>query len=165
MVKIIDEMVSLRAWEMTDESVKKEIRQLLQDDRKAVESFVKMHKGMQEYVKNGYTSAQKINMSKNYMRETYDNRFSTILAPARDEIEMKRKGYKLVKIVDTVGGGRSGKSAVGLYVSTDMVKQPFNKSALRVIGHGQDGIPMMQMEYFAQNANAYKTVKEDVKFL
>lgn len=161
MVKIIDEMASLRAWEMTEESVKNEIRQLLQDDRQAIESFVKMHKGMQEYVKNGYTNAQKVNMSKNYMRETYDNRFSTMIAPAQDEAEMRRKGYKLVKKLDTIG---TGKVAVGLYMSKDMIKQPFNKSALRIVGYGQEGIPMMQMEYFAQNQDAYKTVKEDLKF-
>ena len=165
MVKIIDEMVSLRAWEMTEESAKNEIKKLLQEDRKAVENFVKLHKGMQEYVKNGYTDAQKINMSKNYARETYDNRYSTVLAPISDEVTMRQRGYKLVKIVDTVGGGKTGKRAVGLYVSTDMVKQPFNKSALRIIGHAQEGIPMVQMEYFAQNTDAYKTAREDLKFL
>lgn len=156
-VKMIDEMISLKAWEMTDESAKNEIRNLLEVDRKAVEGYVKLHKGMQEYVKKGYTVGQKLNMPKNYHRETYDNRYSNMMAPLSEKAVMERKGYKLLREVPTVGGS---KATMGLYISKDMVKQPFNKSALRIIGTDQDGIPLMQMEYYARNIDAYKTAKD-----
>ena len=70
------------------------------------------------------------------MRETYDDYVTSTVAPVRDKKTMEDKGYKLEKTLPTSRYDLNG-TEMGLYVSRDMIRQPYNKSAVRFVGDKQ----------------------------
>ena len=142
--ELIDELVSMKAWVATGEEVKTKTRELLSEEKEAVVAFAKLQKGMHKYLLDTYTDGRRINEKKGYIRETYDERVSSIIAPAADVKEMRDRGYKLVKKVKMADALATGQE-MALYVASNMVKQPINKTAIRVTGAKQAGLTVFEM--------------------
>ena len=75
---------------------------------------------------------------------------------------MEDKGYKLEKILPTSRYDLNG-TEMGLYVSRDMIRQPYNKSAVRFVGDKQQGRTFFENALKAGDTRAWETAKKSIK--
>ena len=75
---------------------------------------------------------------------------------------MEDKGYRLEKTLPTSRYDLNG-TGMGLYVSRDMIRQPYNKSAVRFVGDKQQGRTFFENALKAGDTRAWETAKKSIK--
>lgn len=156
-VENIDILSSLYGLKILDPSVKEKMLALVKTEKDGVVNFGKTLTATKEYVRSKQTEEQNINMMKNYHREAYDDYVTSKVAPIEDAKDMKDRGYKLVETLPESGLGFDG-SRLGLYVNTDMIRQPFNRSAIRYTGDKQTGLLLFEVALKSNNTEAMNRI-------
>lgn len=163
-VELVDEIVSMEALKKTDKSVRDKVAEVMEEDFEGVKAYAMLQKGLEKYLHERRSGEDQLNERKGYIRETYDKYVTSTVEPYKDRKTMEKKGYKLVRKVD-----RSKYDLLGvemaLYVSTDMIRQPFNRTAVRYTGEKQQGMTIFDRAIKAGHKNPVKVAKESVAVL
>ena len=160
LMKTIDVLVSLKALKKTDSSAKKQIVELMKKDMAGVKSLAKMQEGMVDYLQRKDAPTDRVNRKKGYVRETYDDYVSSSVAPVKDRMKMKAKGYKLVQVLPK-SGLQVNEVEMALYTSRDAIRQSINRSSLRFTGDKQSGRSLFENALKGSSATASQAARRD----
>jgi len=142
-VEAIDEMVSLEALKNTDSVAKNVLAELIKEDSEGVVAFGRMHTAHAKNVMSRKKDVDVLNAKKGTVRETYDAFVTSLVGRMKDKKRLEARGYKFVRELEKTKFDYNGER-MGLYVSTDRLIQPFNKSAIRYVGDRQVGRSMYE---------------------
>lgn len=160
--ELVDELVSLKAIEKLDAKVVERLTKLSETEAEALTAFAKLQKSTEVELASRLKQTDALNRRKGYVRETYDDYVTSTVAPIRDKKAMEDKGYKLEKTLPTSRYDLNG-TEMGLYVSRDMIRQPYNKSAVRFVGDKQQGRTFFENALKAGDTRAWETAKKSIK--
>jgi len=145
MVNDVDRLVSLYALKRLDKSVKTNMMESVKNDYAGVKYLGATQKGFMEYMNNKLPANDRMNLMKNYHRETFDSQIDRrVEATDRKTIErMRVEGYTLAEKLPGLGLGYDNVE-VGLYVSDELIRRPMNRSSLRYLGDRENGDSLWQ---------------------
>lgn len=153
LIETIDILVSLYGVKNLGSTVKNDLTLALENNEEAILNYGKTLIATRNYVKDKQTKDQNLNMMKNYHREAYDEYVTSKVAPVSEMKEMKDKGYELKEYLPNTGLGFQSEG-LALYVSRDMIRQPFNRSAMRYTGDKQSGLLLFEVALKSGNTEA-----------
>ena len=160
--EVVDELVSLKLIDNMDKSTLDVFAKLAKGEKTALVAFAEYQKGIDSYVMSSLSERDALNRRKGFVRETYDAYVTSTVAPAVDEREMVDKGYKKVMNLPA-SKYELGGVEMALYVSKDMIRQTYDKNAVRFVGERQQGRTFFENSLKAGNDHAASYAQESVK--
>ena len=157
LIDTIDTLASLYATKTLDSTVKKDLVLALENNEEAIINYGKTLVATRNYIKDKQTAEQNLNMMKNYHREAYDEYVTSKVASISEKKEMEDRGYELKEYLPNTGLGFQSEG-LALYVSRDMIRQPFNRSAMRYTGDKQSGLLLFEVALKSGNTEAMNRV-------
>lgn len=143
LVDEIDNLSSLYAIQMMDETVKNHVVELMNEKPDSLKQMASMQDGFRAYMNKTATKEERMNLAKNYHRQSFDNTIDHRIAPLEDREKMRDEGFVLVEKLRDIDLGYKGKAA-GLYVGKDNYKQAMNRSSFRYTNDHGEGSSLMQ---------------------
>jgi len=145
MVGDVDRLVSLYALKSLDKTVKKNMVELIKLDYAGVKMIGATQQGFMEYMKSKLSDNDRMNLMKNYHRETFDDQIDKRILPTdkKTKAKMRLEGYSLAEKLPGLGLGYDNVE-VGLYVSDELIRRPMNRSSLRYLGNRDSGNSLWQ---------------------
>lgn len=161
-VKVLDKIITLEAIKGLDTSVRNEAIELMRKDMTGVMEFLKLQKALDENIRSSMDFADRVNTKKGYVRETFDGYTNVTVVPLSEKKKMIDKGYKFVRVFEKSALDMS-KEELGVFVSNDLIQQPFNRQAVRFIGERHDGLSFFDTAMKSNGPTEWKTARESTK--
>jgi hypothetical protein len=139
-VRLIDELATLKAIGRTSTAKKQAMLELMEDQPSGVDNLVAFQFGQKDFAEKTLfkTPADKMKIIKGYSAQIMDQDLETTVAPVDKEKELKAQGYKLVKVL--VSHEMDGnKTDMGLYVNNTFMQQRFHRVGLRTTEKARRG--------------------------
>lgn len=162
-VRIVDRLASMKAIRLLDVSTKETLASLYREERDGVDLFVAYAAAYNERAKKYTMSAEsdKYKELKGYSRELYDKDVNTEVAPAADEADMKKRGFKLLKLVNKHPLDKNTVQ-MAVYVSTINAVQTLHRVAFRFEDEVARGTSITESYNIAKNEIGYALAKRDI---
>jgi uncharacterized protein YecE (DUF72 family) len=131
LMSVIDKLASLDAIRNTDKESKIKVANLIKEDKEGVDTLVAYVDGHKEHSEKTLfsSSTDKMKIIKGYTKEIFSRDIEGQVAPLADKLEMKKKGFKLHKVL---GSHRAHDNVeMAYYVSTTNVQQNLHRVAIR----------------------------------
>jgi hypothetical protein len=167
--ELIDELASLKAFEITKKEDKSRLKEILaEEDAKgdnevhgieevvyrliairdqAREELFKEEDGVAQYIKG-------------YVSDVYEENLDTKVASVKEEAQLKKEGYRLVMVLNNHKDDTSGVQA--LYVSNFPIKTRMHKTGLRYKNETAKGSSIMTSHFRDGLGNSFSQANRDV---
>lgn len=138
MVTDVDLLASLYAVDMTHQSVKDRTVAIMDREWSGVKYIAETQRRFKDAITLNHTMDERLNLMKNYHRESYDDSISTRIAKVSEKQQMEQEGYTLAEELPAVGLGFESEP-LALYTAKYRTKQIMNRSSVRFTGDKQTG--------------------------
>lgn len=163
-VTLVDKLASLKALKAVPLKDKQVLRQLILDDKAGVDALVAYQYGHKERSEKELfpTFSDKLKIIKGYSSEITDPDIDITFAPANKEAELKKQGFKLVKMLskhelDT------NKSAMAMYSNDKSIQQSFHRVGLRITEKAGRGSTVTKSHIMSGDTNVTLRASNDIK--
>lgn len=163
---LVDRLASMEALRTLDVDTKDRLASLYSEQKAGVDLMVAYAATYQQKALNTTMSneSDKYKMLKGYSREVYDKDVNITYAPVANEVDMKKSGYKLIKVVGRHPMDRNPEK-MGLYVSTINAVQGLHRVALRYEDTVNRGTTITEGYFRANNTIAKTAADRDISIL
>ena len=156
-VKAIDKVSTLVALKYTGRVEKSRVAELMKKEWNGVKNVVKHHKAFQDESKKEVFQDSKVHFIKGYSKELFSDEVSVEIATVSSRKEMEKKGYKLVKELESKQGKM--KEKMGLYVADSYEVNDWYRTATRLTGRHSKGTTFSDVRY--KEGDKFAKIKAD----
>lgn len=162
LIKVVDKLVTLEAVSLLSADTRRQVAELVEKDTEGVLDFLKLQQAIDNNLIAKMDFTERINRRKGYVRETYDKYTHATVVPMSEKVKMLSKGYKLERVFDksVLDGSRE---ELGLFVSNDLIQQPFNRQAVRFVGEKKEGISFYDTAMKSEGVSGWRGARESIK--
>ena len=142
-IKLIDQLATLEGMVRTPTEAKAMLAELVRREPHGMDVVVLQSRGIIKEAK-AKTFDDELGMIKGYTKEIFDEDISMAVRPLKDARQMKKEGYKLVKILEKHPGDTS-KNKMALYMNKWHSQQNLKKGALRFTDNHTKGTSLFDV--------------------
>lgn len=157
-VKLIDEITTLKALKLSSKKNKVMFRELMESEPEGVRSLVAFQQGQNEKSLADVfpTASDKLKVIKGYSAQIMDPDVSIITAPISKVLELKSQGYALHKTLDKHKDDANA-TPMGLFINHKFMDTSFHRVGIRLTDKSRRGVTVT--ESFMSGEDTHKTHK------
>lgn len=163
LVRDLDRLASFRALELLDVDSKSKIAELYSEQKNGVDLMVAYAAAYNDKARRTIMSSESDNfkMWKGYSKELYDKDVDVQFAPVANTVDMKRAGYKFVKVLERNENDRNSVK-MGVFISTLNAVAGLHRVGIRMEGEEHRGSTVTESYMNSAQENMSMAARRDI---